>query len=187
MKRFKKPLSLLLLLAIAIGITACGSTGSVTKETKYTNEQFEEYERNQPMRRHSFSQYRQGLIEIEEAEIKGTATTTFFMEPGNPDPIEECPSIGFPLPSTAELTNPNQVVSGPHNTSDVVGQGEPNGVYTGNSTGTYVECVSKSGTKYINYWEGFTFAVGGPAHWDLTTHKAVLDGEPTVTVKTVGK
>jgi hypothetical protein len=43
-----------------------------------------------------------------------------------------------------------------------------------------VECVAPNGTKYANYWEGNVHTVGGPAHWDKTTHSIVLDGQPTV-------
>jgi len=93
---------------------------------------------------------------------------------------KSCPSIGFPTPTTAQLTNPLQDVG----TGGPIGQLEPNGVYTGDSTGTYVVCVAPNGTKYVSYWEGDVQTEGGPAHWDDTKGQIVLDGAPTVTAKT---
>ncbi|HEX8226283.1 MAG TPA: hypothetical protein VF572_00275 [Candidatus Saccharimonadales bacterium] len=93
-----------------------------------------------------------------------------------------CPSIGFPLPSTAQLTNPDQKLD---SYDAVVPQAEPNGVYTGNSEGTYVICVASSGTKYISYWEGSVQTEGGPAKWDDDKGRIILDGKPTV--KSTGK
>ena len=166
-------------------LAACSSApSSVDADKNSTNENLNRLQANQPIPAEAFSQYRQTAIDVEQAEIAGVATTTFFFNMGVQNPIETCPSIGFPVASTAQLTNPSQVVSGYNNGSAVVGQAEPNGVYTGSSTGTYVVCVAPSGTKFINYWEGSVHTVGGAARWDRSEGMIVLAGEPTVVAKT---
>jgi hypothetical protein len=57
---------------------------------------------------------------------------------------------------------------------------EPNGVYTGASSGTYVVCVAKDGTKSPAYWEGFVETEPGPAHFDAGTQQVVLDSSNVV-------
>lgn len=119
------------------------------------------------------SQLRQNLIEIITAQAETTATTTFFFNQGVIDPVHVCPSIGFPIPSTAQLTNPEQKVE---NHSLTLPQVEPTGVYTGDSTGTYVICTDANGSAYANYWEGFVQTVTGPAKWDSDSKAVELIG-----------
>lgn len=144
------------------------------------------YRTNQPVPRFDFSQYLQTLIDVETAQVHGVATTTFFFNAGVRDPYKSCPSIGFPVPSTSNITNPTQLQQGGGNYDHgywggSIGQQEPNGAFTGQSSGTYVVCVNKAGAKYIAYSEPNTQTEGGPAHWDLATHQIVDDGTPTVT------
>ena len=41
----------------------------------------------------------------------------------------------------------------------------PTGIYTGDSSGTYVICVDAKGEAYARYWEGYVQAVSGPAEF----------------------
>ena len=161
----------------ALALTAC-SPSSVNSDQTLTNDQLTQYQQAQPVPVFKWSQERATLIAVINARANTTATTSFFFNQGVKDPISTCPSIGYPVASTAELTNPDQVVA----SSAVVSQIDPPGVYTGVSTGTYVLCVSSSGTKYPYYWEGFVATVGGDAKWDPATGQATLIGEPTVKV-----
>lgn len=167
------------ILAVVLLAAGCDSSPAY-KDQDATNAQLDQYQKNQPIPRSDWSQYRQTIIDVENAQIHAVATTTFFFNPGISKPIKSCPSIGFPVPTTAQLTNPDQAVGN----GAVIGQMEPTGVYTGDSTGTYVICVAPNGTKYISYWEGFVQTEGGPAHWDNGLGMIVLDGAPTVTAKT---
>lgn len=176
-----------IILAAGVGVAAvlagCGSSpNSIGHDQAATNGQLDTYQRNQPIPVNNWSQYRQTLLDVEQAQVHGMATTSFFYNQGVAMP-DSCPSIGFPVPATAELTNPSQVVSGPNNGNGVVAQAEPNGSYSGDTTGTYVVCIAPSGAKYIVLWEGVVRAYGAPAHWD-SVQGVVLDGAPTVTVKT---
>jgi hypothetical protein len=174
-------------LALVIGATGCGSgqPSSVQKDQTVTNSQLDRYQKNQPVPAFDWSQYRQTVIDVESAEVHGVTTTTFFYNMGSQKPISSCPSLGFPVAVTAQLTNPQQVINTYNNNAGVaVDQAEPNGVYTGQSNGTYVVCVSPDGAKYMTYWEGDVNTVGGPARWDPQSEQIVLDGAPTVKVTT---
>lgn len=167
------------ILAAATVLLLGSCSDAASNDRDATNSQLEKYQKVQPVPNYDYSQYRQTVIDILAAQVGTVATTTFMFNYGA-DPIDSCPSIGFPIPSTAQLTSPDQRVAGYDTT---VSQSEPNGVYTGSSSGTYVVCVASDGTKYIDYWEGNVKTTGGPAHWDYTNHRVVLDGKPTTTTK----
>jgi hypothetical protein len=169
----------------AVGALLTGCTGkpsSVSSDQNATNSQLDRYQKNQPIPGSDWSQYRQTLIDVELAQIHGVTTTSFFFNLGTDNPIKMCPSIGYPVPTTSQLTNPDQVVSAPNSQAASIGQAEPNGAYNGSSSGTYVVCVAPNGTKYISYWEGDVQTEGGAAHWDRTAGSIVLDSA-TVTTK----
>lgn len=167
-----------------VALSGCDSTSSsVSNDKQMSNTILDRYQKNQPIPQFDWSQYRQTMIDVETAQANGVATTTFFYNLGSNVPIKSCPSIGFPVASTAQLSNPQQVVYGGTGGSGdygVVSQVEPNGVYTGPSSGTYVVCVTPSGAKAIDYWEGDVETEGGSAHFDATKGQIVLDGAPTV-------
>lgn len=172
---------------VLLGLTflaGCSSQpSSVSADQSTTDDQLKVYENNQPMPGAKFSQYRQTVIDVEGAQIHGVATTSFFFIYGSPNPIEVCPSIGFPVASTAQLTNPFQVIWGSNSGSGVVGQAEPNGVYTGQSSGTYVVCVGPNGVGRIDYAEEDVHTVGAAAHWDKAQGLIVIDGPASVVSK----
>lgn len=162
--------------ALAATITACSNTGANSKESKEVRSALNVYLSGQPIPQFASSQLRQNLIEIITAQAKTTATTTFFFNQGVQDPISSCPSIGFPIPSTAQITASEGKLPD-HDLA--VPQMEPTGIYTGDSTGTYVICVQADGTAYASYWEGFVNTVTGPASWDTAAHQVKLTGAAT--------
>jgi hypothetical protein len=135
----------------------------------------------QPIPAEPWSQYRQTLIDAETAQMRGTQTTTFVFSRGaggQGNPIFSCPSLGFPVPASAQLSNPSQPLWGSNGASNVIGQMEPNGVYTGETSGTYVICAGSGGKPYLVYAEGDAQTVGGPAEW--RDGKITLTGDPTI-------
>ncbi|MFJ4653812.1 hypothetical protein ACIP5Y_21305 [Nocardia sp. NPDC088792] len=185
MRRFARPLLTAgFATAVLSTIVACGSSTSAVnqRDTNAIASQLDIYQRNQPIPAGTFSQYRQTLISVENAQIHGVATTSFFFVQGSSAPYKVCPSIGFPVPSTGQLTNPQQVVSRGETGLTTLPQMEPNGTFTGDSSGTYVTCVAGDGTKYVVYAEGFVHTEGGAAHWDKASATVVVDGAPTVTM-----
>lgn len=187
MKKYLITMPLVALAAVGM-LVGCGSkTSSVVNDQAVTNNQLDRYQKNQPVPAFDWSQERETLISLLNARAHTVATTSFFYNMGSNKPIDSCPSIGFPVPTTAQLTNPSQVAWSSTNgntAAEVVGQAEPTGIYTGDSQGTYVVCVAPGGQKFVEYWEGNVNTVGGPAHWDPQSQQIVLDGAPTVQVKT---
>jgi hypothetical protein len=167
-----------------VALSACGP-GSSPQNTENSEQQADSQSliTNQPIPHYNFSQIRQTLIDAENASADTTQTTTFFFQMGDPNPINSCPSIGFPVATNAELSNPDQVVGAPNNSSAVTGQQDPDGIYSSPSTsGTDVICTLNGGQHYLEYWEGDVYTVGGLASWDPSTHAVSVTGAPTANV-----
>lgn len=165
----------------AASLAACthnNNSGAATDQ-QLVNSQLNTYNRVQPIPRFNYSQYRETLIKVEEAEANGVATTTFFYNMGSNKPVKSCPSIGYPIASTSQLTSPDQAQWGSGG-GVPVGQMEPNGVFTGDSSGTYVTCVLADGERRIDYWEGWVETEGGPA--TVVNGQIADSGSSTVTV-----
>lgn len=158
-----------------------GKSSSTNEEENVAEQQATGFLRSQPIPVFNWSQLRQNLIEIETAQANGTVTTSFFMSDGVLDPRHDCPSIGFPIPSTYQLTNPDKIEQpGPRERGTVtVAQMESTGAYTGDSAATYVICINADGDAYPVYWEGTVLNAGVPATWDYEQHHMVVTGEPT--------
>ena len=137
-----------------------------------------QYEASQPVPQFKYSQIRATAIDIEAAQAHTTQTTTFFFNQGVAAPTFSCPSIGFPVAATTQLTNPEQ-----NNSGVPIPQIDPNGIYAGDSTGTYVVCVSADGQTYLDYWEGFVQTVSGPAVWDSATNTVKTTGPSSVNLR----
>ena len=174
----KKKLTVLSLAAV-VALGACGAqhTTATQSEAHAANKSLFEFIRNQPVPIFDWSQLRQNLIELETAQAHTTATYSFMFArgaTGKGDPVAQCPSVGFPIPSTFQLTNPLK------NTDGVaLGQLEANGVYTGDTSGTYVMCLLPSGKAYASYWEGDVLTMTGTAKWNYDKHEAELVGVPS--------
>jgi hypothetical protein len=170
--------------AAGLALTACSSPNSSAagNDQKSSNDQMSTYQRNQPVPKGNYSEMRQTLIKVEEAEIAGTATTTFFFA-NNGQLLKSCPSIGYPIPATTQLTNPDQVdynggSGGGGNVT--LPQNDPTGVYSGNTSGTYVVCVQSNGQQRVDYWEGYVETEGGQATTGADG-KITDSGQSTVT------
>jgi hypothetical protein len=172
-------------LAVTVSLSACGghSKSGQSLENQQQTQDTTSLVTNQPVPHYNFSQIRQNLIELENAEAQGVQTTTFFFNQGVADPIGECPSIGAPIPTTDQLTNPQQVQqhSDAGGGNVTIGQMDPDGVYSGDSTGTYVMCVGADGKPYADYWEGFVQTVFGAAKWDPASRSVQMIGAPSYT------
>lgn len=184
-------------LIIVLGLIAAASTfvvagcghghsgeSSGQKAEHSTQQEIEDnYAKDEPVPALKNSQVRQNLIEIEEAVAEGVQTTSFFFNLGVEDPIKSCPSIGVPIPATAELTNPEQVISQSSINSSggnvTIPQMDPDGVYKGDTEGTFVLCINAKGEAYVDYWEGFVDAEFAPASWNRTNHEIEDTGSAT--------
>lgn len=174
-------------LIITVGATAvsCTSTGHPQSSgQKQENQQqsniTSQLLQAQPIPAAAWSQVRQNLIEIERSQTDTTQTTTFMFGPANnPDPIDWCPSIGDPIPGTAQLSNPQQIQHDGYPSGGAavpIPQMDPNGIYGGETTATYVMCVNAQGQVEPRRAEGIAHTVYGPATWDYTKHQVTLNG-----------
>lgn len=189
-------LILIAVICVVLSIAACGGTNHSAAQKAVILQQNQQgqgslvMDETQPSPVFNHSQIRQELIDIETAQAEGATTTSFFENygvtygaPGAPKAPASCPSIGAPVPTTDELTNPQQLVRDPNNGSVpgsvILDQEDPNGVYTGDSSGTYVMCVDAQGQVYAHYWEGPVEVMFGPATWNDTAGGPVLSGTPS--------
>lgn len=170
---------------LAVTAVACSNEQSKAgqEEENVADDQLGQFLQAQPIPRFNSSQLRQNLIEIETAQANATATTSFMFllaSTGATGPlVHSCPSIGFPIPATYQLTNPQQIEGNRDGGYVAIPQLESNGVYTGDTTGTYVMCVGDDGKAFAFYHEGYVSTVTGPAHWDVAEGEIVMDGTST--------
>lgn len=167
----------ILLAALALLLIGCEGEGGPEDarrdDERVAGAQLSRYQESQPVPEFDWSQLRQNLIEIETAQVQTTATTSLFFNVGSDTPVMSCPSIGYPIPSTYQITNPEQVATG----GAVVPQLETNGVFTGESTATYVMCIDADGQAFAVYWEGFVMAISGTA--EFADGQVALVGAPS--------
>lgn len=178
--------SLVVTASLVAGCTGQSSTNGNAAESNQQQTDTATLEGKQPIPGYTYSQIRQNLIEIENAEAQGAQSTSFFFTANGTIPIFSCPSIGMPIPNTASLSNPHQIVWGQNNAGPgVVDQMDPNGIYAPTSSdGTFVICIDNQGKGYLHYWEGPVEAVFAPAVWDEATHSIKVIGASTTTVTT---
>lgn len=173
-------------IAAVLGFSACSTqTDEATKtESDTAAEQLKQFLQSQPVPEFNYSQLRQNLIDIQTAQANATATTSFFFNLGVTDPVHSCPSIGFPIPGTFQLTSPEKPAGNREGGYYSLPQLEANGVYTGDTSATTVICVDDQGRGYASYWEGFVSTVAGPAEWNSETKTIELTGSPSAEFST---
>lgn len=166
---------------LALLAAGCGSHGASEglKDEHHIQQTIEDnYAKDQPVPALTNSQVRQNLIEIKEAIAEGVETTSFFFNLGGADPVKSCPSIGVPIPASAQLTNPEQIIqNGEHGAgNETIPQMDPDGIYQGDTSGTYVLCIEAKGKPYVSYWEGYVLSEFAPAKWNYDEHRVELLG-----------
>ena len=130
------------LLAVLLLTAACDdSSPQTSSESNLVNNQQTVYSNNQSLHRYDYSPERDELQQIYDARMKVVNTWTVIYSMGKP--VFVCPSKGYPIPYTTQLTNPSQISTGTgtYNPSLVIPQAEPNGLYTGTTNATWVLCV----------------------------------------------
>lgn len=146
--------SAILLAVAALAVAACGNYANqgVANDKSQTDSQLQQYQKVQPVPFYNWSEQRNTLIQIYNAKNEARSTWAVFMSYTGVA-MFTCPSVGFPIPADTQLTNPQQVVGGPSTGNATVSQMEPDGLYTGSGTGTYVLCVRSDGKAAPIYWE----------------------------------
>lgn len=165
----KKFIAGLIVAAVAVTLTACDPNKNgagreaarkggetVQREQEAVQTGFNRLSTAQQIPSFDWSQERQTLIDVETIRATGaTSTTAGYLE--NTGLVWWCPSAGAPVPSTYQLSASDQYVDLKDDETRErfpTEQGEPTGVYVGDSAGTWVLCLDDNGQKFGKYWEG---------------------------------
>lgn len=123
-----------MLVFLILSAESC-DTPQTGSESNQVNSQQTTYATNQPLHKYDYSPERDELQQIYDARMKVVNTWTVIYSMGKP--VFVCPSKGYPIPYTTQLTNPENWVG----TGLAIPQAEPNGLYTGSSMATWVLCI----------------------------------------------
>jgi hypothetical protein len=124
-----------------------------------------------------YSFERQIVIETYLARNR-TISTYAYMFTMDGKVVEICPSIGYPIPYSTQLTAPERREPG---LEAVIPQSEPNGLYPpGDAAATLVQCVNKDGSVTPVYIEWYVLAFPYRIQSDL---QLVKIGEPSFSVE----
>lgn len=136
------------------GLVGCDTT-STRVEQQDMEKQQEVYVKTQPTPFFDWSFERHLMIKLYEARNNAIATYSYLQSPYTGKIMSSCPSLGYPIPATTQLTNPEKVYMSPAGSYvDVIPQAEPNGLYSPPATSaTWVMCVGPDGNVEPVYWE----------------------------------
>lgn len=175
-------LTKILLVLIALTLLAVGCTDSnegaqrggdnAVDEQQQIQTGFNRLSDAQQIPTFDWSQERQTVIDVETARATGAVSTTAGYLEGV-GLVWWCPSQGAPVPSTYQLSATEQWVDIPgdeHEELYNIDQGEPTGVYVGDSSGTWTMCLDDNGNTFAKYWEGYVDSTIGV----VTTYPAEL-------------
>lgn len=154
----KKRLFACLVAALVLGACSGDSKDRQTardREEEATGRAMNRMTQSQQIPEFDFSQERQTLIDVLTVRAEGTHGTAVVTALDG-TLMWWCPTVGAPIPSTYQLTNPDQVVG--HGTShhyegNVTAQAEPTGVYSSESAATWVVCLDDNGASFGMYDE----------------------------------
>lgn len=164
MNRYAKPAALLFCCVILAASAACRPSrpktsrvagNNIAKEQEAIATGFGRLSDAQPVPSFTYSQERQTLIDVETVRADGTHGTAYATTFGG-ELLWWCPTIGAPTPSTYQLSTNTQYVDLPRDhTRDrfAIEQGEPTGVYVGDSAATWTLCTDDQGTPFAKYEE----------------------------------
>jgi len=127
-----------LFLSIVLTAGSCDTPQTQTEASQVDTQQ-QIYQKVQPVHQYDYSPERDALQQIYDARMADKNTWTVIYSQGKP--IWVCPSLGYPIPYTTQLTNPSQETSPGSTANAVIPQAEPNGLYTGTTNATWIRCV----------------------------------------------
>lgn len=144
----------------AITADTCGSPPANSAETHQVTDQQGIYLNHQPVHTYQWSNEREILQQIYDQRVSGNLNTWTVWISNDGKPLGMCPSKGYPIPYSTELTNPHQITyqhfdgNGGQWEVGVVDQMDPNGLYpVGMTNATWVTCISPDGSLHPQYIE----------------------------------
>jgi hypothetical protein len=100
-----------------------------------------------------WSSERQLVIDTYRARNSTVATYSYWFTM-NGQIIEICPSIGYPIPYSTQLSNPQIALNNSY--GSVIANPEPNGLYPpDNAAATLISCVNDDGSISVIYFEEY--------------------------------
>ncbi len=151
----------------ALSVLALLAAGCVPAKSSYDIEQQQQEVANQEIVRNQpppnlggYSFERHIVTEVYKARNDTISTYTYIMLQMTGQIVEICPSIGYPIPYSTQITSPERierVIAGEY---VVISNPEPNGLYPpDNAAATIVNCVNPDGSLTPTYWEDNVFAL----------------------------
>jgi len=171
------------LAVIVLSADTCGSNPAPANNVEQANQEDQQniYNQGQPLPNFPYSNYRQELIQLEGQLATGKLTTWTIWESYSGVPEGVCKSQGWPIPVTAQLSNPLQASRDPSYTGGApvgVGQMDPVGIYPPpQGAGTWAFCLDSAGIAHPQYIEGVVDAFSYPV--DIVNGKVVQTGQPS--------
>lgn len=173
----KKSFTFVLFLIMCLALIGC-STNSNYVETQQQQDGVNALIVNQPVPNlGGYSFERQIVIETYSARNRTIATYSYmFTMDGKV--VEICPSIGYPIPYSTQLTAPEKLAFS--SSGAVIPQSEPNGLYPpGDAAATLVQCVNPDGSVSPTYIEWYVLAFPYRIKSDLQLERI---GDPSFSV-----
>jgi hypothetical protein len=173
----KKILFVLCILTVFV-LTSCAGSDTSAIEQGQQKAAVNAIIQNQPIPDlGGYSFERQIVIETYLAR-NNTIATYAYMISMDGKIIEICPSIGYPIPYSTQLSNPERVDS--YNYSITLPNAEPNGLYPpADAAATLVQCVNPDGSVSPTYIEWYVLAFPYQIKSDLKLERI---GEPSFSV-----
>lgn len=99
------------------------------------------------------------VTELYKARNRTISTYTYTIIEYTGQIVEVCPSIGYPIPYSTQLTNPEKIEDRYQSGYAILPNPEPNGLYPPSSAeATIINCVNPDGSLSPVYFEPRVFA-----------------------------
>ncbi len=138
-------ITFLLVATFAMTVLAADSCSGSTQpsanqqDQNYTANQMQQYEKVEPPPFFTFSEPRDVMIQIYEAEMQAHNTWSVWVDRAGI--AHGCASIGYPIMGGTQLTNPSSLSTDGYHYGVTLPQAEPNGLYPpATGAGTWVLC-----------------------------------------------
>lgn len=174
---------LFLVCVMSFSFLACDEhTSANDRERQAVNRQQETFLRSQPTPVFEWSLERSLMIQLYNARNARTLTYSYVIHPHTGQLIMSCESMGFPIPATVQLTNPQTIVENTRGTTTIA-QAEPNGLYAPPSTNaTWVMCIAPNGGVEPRYVENDVIATVRPMEMQNGQLVPVANGRASLTL-----
>lgn len=149
---------LILFLVLAVFLSGCAPSSANDLEQSQQQSGNIAIVQNQPVPDlGGYSFERQVLIDTYLARNNNISTFAYMFTMDGKI-VEICPSMGYPIPYSTQLTAPEKLAGWTNDTS-VIPNAEPNGVYPpGDAAATLVQCVNSDGSVTPVYIEWYVLA-----------------------------